>query len=82
MFAITKAIEEAMGNRQGQRTDKELPQNFGEVPRGKETSKIAARKAGFKNQETSQPGTHDPMLINHVRGRILMMDEISLNLVL
>lgn len=52
--AIAKAIEEALGNRQGQRTDKvtgELPQFFGEV-KGKETAQIAAKAAGFGNVET------------------------------
>jgi ParB family chromosome partitioning protein len=59
--AIGKAIEDELGNRRGQRTDlkaegqgeliEELPQNFGEVKRG-ETSKVAAKKAGFGNPET------------------------------
>jgi ParB-like chromosome segregation protein Spo0J len=48
--AIGKAIEEYLGNRQGQRTDKELPKNFQEVHLGMETKEIAAEKAGFGNQ--------------------------------
>jgi N6-adenosine-specific RNA methylase IME4 len=50
--AIGKALEERVGKRQGQRTDLQLPQNFGEVPKGKETAEIAATKAGFGNVET------------------------------
>jgi len=52
--AIAAAIEEVIGNRKGQRTDKataQLPQNFGEV-NGKETAQIAAKAAGFGNAET------------------------------
>lgn len=48
---IAKAVSAELGNRQGQRTDKELPQNFGEV-KGRETAEIAAQKAGFGNPET------------------------------
>ncbi|KJU83883.1 ParB-like nuclease domain protein [Candidatus Magnetobacterium bavaricum] len=50
--AIGQALEAEIGNRQGQRTDKELPQNFVEVTRGKETLEIAAELAGFGNKET------------------------------
>lgn len=39
--AIARAVEEELGNRQGQRTD-----NYPEVPRG-ESRNIAARRAGF-----------------------------------
>ena len=52
--AIATAIEEKIGNRQGQRTDRatpELSQNFGEVA-GKKTAEIAAKAAGFGNAET------------------------------
>ena len=49
--AIARAVEESLGNRQGQRTDLEPPQNFVEV-KGKETIEIAAQKAGFNNKET------------------------------
>ncbi|KAB2792575.1 hypothetical protein F9K96_05385 [Brucella anthropi] len=49
--AIAQAVEAQLGNRQGQRTDVELPQYFAEV-KGKETRKIAAEKAGFGNPET------------------------------
>ncbi len=59
--AIGKAIEEALGNRRGQRTDLGvcaenaqggLRQNFAEVANGKRTDQIAAEKAGFGNKET------------------------------
>ncbi|WP_156886392.1 hypothetical protein [Rhizobium gallicum] len=49
--AIGRAVEVEIGKRQGQRTDKELPQNIAEV-KGKETRQIAAEKAGFGNSET------------------------------
>jgi hypothetical protein len=52
--AIAKAIEAAIGKRQGQRTDKELPKNFSEVVPGKETRKVAAERAGFGNPITYQ----------------------------
>ena len=47
--AIGKAIEEELGKRQGQRTDK--PANAGKLPKG-ESIDIAAKKAGFKSAET------------------------------
>ncbi len=57
--SIGQAIEEYLGNRQGQRTDKEdnetrdqLRQNFAEVAAGKRTEDIAAERAGFGNRET------------------------------
>ena len=54
--ALAKRIEEALGNRQGQRTDikgAELPQNFGEVssPKERESSAVAADAVGW-NRET------------------------------
>lgn len=66
--AIGKAIEAGIGNRQGQRTDIEPPQNIAEVglgpnaaelvddlaevAPGAETRDIAAKKAGFGNRTT------------------------------
>src|ERR1022692_2622881 len=55
--AIAKAIEKHIGNRQGQRTDKERKSsNFGEkipeVDPGKRTRETAAEKAGFGNDKT------------------------------
>lgn len=59
--AIAKAIKDAIGNRQGKRTDieeakkgGELPQKIAEVrPRGgEETRETAAKAAGFGNAET------------------------------
>ena len=49
--AIAKAIENKVGNRQGQRTDKPV----GKIPQvlpGKRTREIAAEKAGFGNDKT------------------------------
>lgn len=50
---IAKRIEEVLGNRRGQRTDLQPPQNIGEVnsPKDKESSAIAA-KAVDMNRET------------------------------
>jgi ParB-like chromosome segregation protein Spo0J len=50
--AIAKAIERQIGNRQGQRTDKELRGFFPEVAPGKRTREAAAEKAGFGNDKT------------------------------
>jgi ParB family chromosome partitioning protein len=66
--AIGNAIEAGIGNRQGQRTDIELPQNIAEVEPGlipaelrrdsaevapgAETRDIAAKRAGFGNRTT------------------------------
>ncbi|MEO5330364.1 MAG: ParB N-terminal domain-containing protein [Magnetococcus sp. THC-1_WYH] len=53
--AIGEEMEEFLGNRQGQRTDKEriqLPQNFAEVEPRAETREIAAKHAGFGNRTT------------------------------
>jgi len=50
--AIGKALETELGDRQGKRTDMELPQNIAEVEPGLETREIAAKKAGFGNRTT------------------------------
>ena len=66
--AIANAMEDALGNRQGQRTDiqapcappdeevgdhsAELRENFPEVQPGARTAEIAARMAGFGNRKT------------------------------
>jgi len=50
--AIAKALEAEIGDRQGQRTDKELPPNPAEVVPGIETRDIAAKKAGFGGHTT------------------------------
>ena len=50
--AIGKALETELGDRQGKRTDMELPQNIAEVEPGLETREIAAKKAGFGNHTT------------------------------
>jgi ParB family chromosome partitioning protein len=50
--AIGKALEAGLGNRQGQRTDKELPVNCPEVARGVETREIAAKRSGFDSAKT------------------------------
>lgn len=55
-MGIVRRIEEAPGNRSGQRTDfhniGELPQKFGEVEPGQKTRQVTAEKAGFGNPET------------------------------
>ena len=50
--AIGKVIELELGNRQGRRTDRELPENIPEVAPGTETREVAARRAGFGNART------------------------------
>ena len=50
--AIAKAIERKVGNRQGQRTDKELRGKVPEVAPGTRTRETAAEKAGFGNDKT------------------------------
>ena len=50
--AIAKAIERQVGNRQGQRTDKQRVQKIAQVDPGKRTRETAAEKAGFGNHET------------------------------
>jgi ParB-like chromosome segregation protein Spo0J len=51
--AILKAIEERVGDRQGQRTD-QLPKHVTEVPVGEDTRVYAARKAGLGSFLTAQ----------------------------
>ena len=51
--AIAKAVDEEIGNRQGQRTDRAEPlQNFAEVAPGQTTREAVAKAAGFGNAET------------------------------
>ena len=50
--AIAKAIEKQVGNRQGQRTDKQLVGKIPQVGAGKKTREVAAEKAGFGNDKT------------------------------
>jgi hypothetical protein len=50
--AIGKTLEGEIGDRQGRRTDRELPQNFAGVEPGVETRELAAKKAGFGNRTT------------------------------
>lgn len=49
---IGKAIQREIGNRQGERTDVELPDNCPEVAPGIETREVAAKKAGFDSYKT------------------------------
>lgn len=50
--AIGEAIEAELGNRQGQRTDKEPVENFPQVTPGEKTRDLAAKAAGFGNGKT------------------------------
>lgn len=50
--AIARAIANEIGNRQGQRMDRELVQDFAEVPKGQKTKEFASKRAGFGNRET------------------------------
>jgi hypothetical protein len=50
--AIASALEQEIGNRQGQRTDRQLQDNCPEVPAGVQTRELAAQKAGFNSYKT------------------------------
>jgi ParB family chromosome partitioning protein len=50
--AIGKALEQYLGSRQGQRTDKELVGNCPQVEPGRKTRELAAEKAGFESDRT------------------------------
>jgi DNA modification methylase len=50
--AIARAVERQVGNRRGQRTDRQPVQNFAHVGPGKKTRDLAAERAGFGNHET------------------------------
>lgn len=50
--AIAKAIERQIGNRRGQRTDKQPVQKIAQVGSGQKTRDKAAEKSGFGNHET------------------------------
>jgi len=52
--AIGRELEERIGSRQGQRTDKQIPRDLAEagVQKGKETCEVAAKHAGFGSAET------------------------------
>ena len=55
--AIAQAVQRYIGNRQGQRTDRQPRQKSAEVPPGKTTRCEAARRAGFGNHETFRQAT-------------------------
>src|ERR1019366_4389286 len=50
--AIAKAIEKQIGNRRGQRTDRQRVQKIAQLDPGEKTRDKAAEKAGFGNHET------------------------------
>lgn len=50
--AIARTIEQQIGNRRGQRTDKERVQKIAQVGPGQKTRDAAAKRAGFGNHET------------------------------
>src|SRR5476651_1904516 len=50
--AIAKTIERKIGNRRGQRTDRQRVQKVAHVGPGKKTRETAAEKAGFGNDKT------------------------------
>ena len=50
--AIARAIERQIGNRRGQRTDRQRVQQIAQVDPGEKTRDKAAEKAGFGNHET------------------------------
>jgi ParB family chromosome partitioning protein len=56
--AIASALEQEIGNRQGQRTDRELQDNCPEVPPGIQTREIVAQKAGFNSYKSYERAKH------------------------
>lgn len=57
LVAIMDAVEKEAGERQGKRTDLELPQNVAEVKKARterETRTKSAKQAGFGNHETAR----------------------------
>jgi DNA modification methylase len=71
--AIAKAIERQIGNRRGQRTDKQPVQNFAQVGPGQKTRDKAAEKAGFGNRETYRQAAK--VVSNGIPKLIHAMDE-------
>jgi len=77
--AIGQALEAEIGDRQGQRTDIQLPENFPEVRPGVETRDIAAQKAGFGNAKTYEQARK---VVEHAVDEVVaQMDsgELSIN---
>jgi len=77
--AIGQALEAEIGNRQGQRTDIQLPENIPEVRPGVETRDIAAQKAGFGNAKTYEQARK---VVEHAVDEVVaQMDsgELSIN---
>lgn len=71
--AIAKAVERLVGNRRGQRTDKERVQKIAQVDAGKKTRDEAAEKAGFGNHETYRQASK---VVNNGTPRlVLAMDQ-------
>lgn len=52
-YAMYLAKKARIGNRHGQRTDKELPRHSEEVQRGQETADAAAQYAGLGSRDTA-----------------------------
>ena len=50
--AIARAVEQEIGNRQGQRTDRQPGEKIHQVAPGEKTFQAAAKKAGFGNDRT------------------------------
>jgi hypothetical protein len=80
--AIGKALEAYLGNRQGERTDKKLPDNYPEVQQGKETREIAAEKAGFGSDFTYRQAKKivdhaEPVLVDAVDAGALSISQAA-----
>lgn len=71
--AIAKTIEKQVGNRQGQRTDRQLRGKIPEVTPGKRTRETAAEKAGFGNDKTYRQAAK--VVTNGTPRLIQAMDE-------
>jgi DNA modification methylase/ParB-like chromosome segregation protein Spo0J len=71
--AIAKAIERQIGNRRGQRTDRQRVQEIAQVEPGRKTRDQAAERAGFGNHETYRQAAK--VIANGTPRLIQAMDE-------
>ena len=71
--AIAQAIEQQVGNRQGQRTDRLVGKNSTSFAPGKKTREIAAEKAGFGNDRTYRQAAK--VVLNGTPKLIQAMDD-------
>ena len=71
--AIATTIEKQIGNRQGQRTDRQLVGKIPQVQPGQKTREVAAEKAGFRNDKTFRQAAK--VVQNGTTSLVQAMDE-------